>query len=80
MINFDEWVADISSKYSVSVFKYSLENVQLGCVSLKGGLEYAKKLKIPFICYNTSSDEKKKICKELNDIVGVVGISGTEPR
>ena len=49
MINFDEWVADVSSKYSVGIFKYSLENVQLGCVSLKEGLEYAKKLKIPFM-------------------------------
>ena len=81
MINFDEWVADISSKYSVAIYEKSSKTV--GCVSLQEGLEYAKNLKIPFVCYDTSTNEKKKTCKELNNLVGVVGIVGypdhTEP-
>ena len=59
MINFDEWVADISSKYSVEIYE-----------------RYAKNLKIPFVCYDTSTNEKKKTCKELNNLVGVVGMVG----
>lgn len=71
MINFDDWVADISSRYSVEIYKKPTKAI--GCVPLKEGLEYAKNLKIPFICYDTSSDEEKTVCKELNDIVGVKG-------
>lgn len=74
MINFEEWVADISSSYNIDIYKKPTKAI--GCVPLKEGLEYAKNLKIPFICYEMSSDEEKKLCKELNDIVGVKGFVG----
>ena len=69
MINYDYWVADISSRYSVAI--YPKDSGSVGCVPLKEGLEYAKKLKIPFVFYSFSDNKKKQTCRELNEIVGV---------
>ncbi len=76
MINFDEWVADISSSYGVDIYKKPTKAI--GCVPLREGLEYAKQHNIVFSCYDFSSDEEKAACKELNNLMGVKGFMTTE--
>ena len=76
MIDFDNWVADISSSYRVDIYKKPTKAI--GCVPLREGLEYAKKHNIIFTCYDFSSEEMKSVCKELNDLMGVKGFMATE--
>ncbi len=59
MINYDYWVADISSRYSVAI--YPKDSGSVGCVLLKEGLEYAKKRKN----YDSKSELPKKSCHSL---------------
>ena len=68
MIDFNEWVVDISSSYRVDIYKKPTKVI--GCVPLREGLEYAKQHKIVFTCYDFSSDEEKSVCRELNKMMG----------
>lgn len=76
MIDFNEWVVDISSSYRVDIYKKPTKVI--GCVPLREGLEYAKQHRIVFTCYDFSSDEEKSVCRELNKMMGVEGFITSE--
>ena len=55
MIDFENWVAEISSKYGVDIYRKTKENLALGCVPLKEGLEYARKIGTMLVLLKTKS-------------------------
>lgn len=70
MIDVNEWVADISSKAHIDIYKIKPDSDFVGCVSLRESLEYAFKYKVHYSCYDTSDYEEQQLCKILNGLAG----------
>lgn len=70
MIDVNEWVADISSKAHIDIYKIKPDSDFVNCVSLRESLLYALKYKVHYSCYDTSDYEERQLCKILNGLVG----------